>query len=118
MLPKDVPAVRTARTAVEDWLAGMPAQLRDDARSVVTELVANAVRYGEPPIRLAVERQARGVRIDVSDAGAQRPSYSPRSAEPGWGLRIVDALAVAWNIADNASRVWCVLEWRGPRTDR
>jgi anti-sigma regulatory factor (Ser/Thr protein kinase) len=115
MLPKDVPAVRTARTAVEECLTGMPVQLRDDARSVVTELVANAVRHGEPPIRVTIERQAHGVRIDVSDAGAHRPLYSPRGPDTGWGLRIVDALAVAWNIADNASRVWCVLEWPGPR---
>jgi len=80
MLPMEVPAVRTARAAVEDWLAGMPAQLRDDARSVVTELVANAVRYGEPPIRLAVGRESRGGRIDVWEDGAKRPFSSPRRA--------------------------------------
>lgn len=102
--------MRTARTAVEDWLVGMPAQLRDDARSVVTELVVNAIRHGQPPIHVTIERQARGVRIDVSDAGAARPSFSPHGPGSGWGLRIVDALAVAWNLADNGSRVWCVLE--------
>jgi anti-sigma regulatory factor (Ser/Thr protein kinase) len=109
-LPKDAPAVRTARTAVGDWLVAAPARLRDDARSVVTELVANAVRYGQPPIRLTIERTARGVRIDVADAGASRPAYARGGSSSGWGLRIVDALAADWKIADNASRVCCVLE--------
>ena len=102
--------MRTARAAVEEWLAGSPPRLRDDARSVVTELIGNAVRYGQPPIRLAVERTARGLRIDVADAGARRPTYRPAAPTTGWGLRIVDALAKRWSIADNASRVWCVLE--------
>jgi anti-sigma regulatory factor (Ser/Thr protein kinase) len=76
MLPKDVPAVRTARTAVEAWLEGMPQRLRDDARSVVTELVGNAVLHGQPPIVLKIERTSEGLRIDVADAGVQRPAYA------------------------------------------
>jgi anti-sigma regulatory factor (Ser/Thr protein kinase) len=117
MLPKDLPAVRTARAAVDEWLAPVPRPLRDDARSVVTELVANAVRHGEPPIQLRIERTARGLRIDVADAGAQRPAYSRRAPTTGWGLRIVDALADRWGIAENASRVWCILE-SDPALDR
>jgi len=52
---------------------------------VVTELVGNAVRYGEPPIMLRMERTARGLRIDVPDAGAQRPAYSGTAPIAGWG---------------------------------
>ena len=110
MLPKDAPAVRTARAATEGWVAGLPRRLRDDARSVVTELVANAVRHGEPPILLKIERTSRGLRIDVADAGAQRPTYTRTAPSTGWGLRIVDAIADSWGIAENASRVWCILE--------
>jgi anti-sigma regulatory factor (Ser/Thr protein kinase) len=110
MLPKDVPAVRTARTAVEAWLEGMPRRLRDDARSVVTELVGNAVLHGQPPIMLKIERTSEGLRIDVADAGVQRPAYARAARTRGWGLRIVDAMADRWGIADDASRVWCVLE--------
>jgi anti-sigma regulatory factor (Ser/Thr protein kinase) len=110
LLPKDVAAVRTARAAADEWLGGEPARLRSDARSVVTELVGNAIRHGEPPILLKIERTSRGLRIDVSDAGAQRPTYSRTAHTTRWGLRIVDALADRWGIAENASRVWCVLE--------
>jgi anti-sigma regulatory factor (Ser/Thr protein kinase) len=108
-LPKDPPAVRTARSAVELWLADAPAQVRGDARSVVTELVSNAVRYGRPPIELRVERKAGGWRIDVTDAGALRAGNAPSREEAGWGLRIVGALAAEWGIAEDASRVWCRL---------
>jgi anti-sigma regulatory factor (Ser/Thr protein kinase) len=114
MLPKELPAVRTARAAVDAWLTSVPPRLRDDARSIVTELVGNAVRHGEPPIMLRMERTARGLRIDVADAGAQRPAYSRTAPTAGWGLRIVDALADSWGIADNASRVWCLLERDAP----
>lgn len=109
MLPQDIGAVRSARAAVDDWLRDAPARTRDDARSVVTELVSNAVRYGRPPIQLKVERQAHDWRIDVADAGNRR--FGPRSRAPGggWGLRIVGALADSWGIAEDASRVWCRL---------
>ena len=114
MLPKEAPAVRTARGAVETWLADAPASLRDDARSVVTELVGNAIQYGEPPIQLRVERTVKGFRIDVADAGAHRPRRGPRAGGSGWGLRIVDAIADSWGVADDASRVWCLLRARTP----
>jgi anti-sigma regulatory factor (Ser/Thr protein kinase) len=109
MLPGDAPAVRTARAAVEEWLDDAPKRVRDDARSVVTELVSNAERYGRPPILLRVERTPSDWRIDVADAGAQRPRTVAGRASGGWGLRIVDAIAERWGIADDASRVWCRL---------
>jgi len=109
MLPRDVPAARTARAAVEGWLRDAPPNVRDDARSVVTELVANAVRYGRPPIQLKVERGADHWRIDVADAGSQRAWRRRGARGSGWGLRIVGALADSWGIAEDASRVWCRL---------
>jgi anti-sigma regulatory factor (Ser/Thr protein kinase) len=108
-LPKDAPAVRQAREAVGQWLQDAPPRLRDDARTVVTELVSNAVRYGRPPIVLKVEKTARDWRIDVADAGTLRPRRKPDGDAGGWGLRIVGAMAESWGIADDASRVWCRL---------
>jgi|SRR5918997_3473330 anti-sigma regulatory factor (Ser/Thr protein kinase) len=109
MLPREIGAPRTARRLVDEWLRDAPGGVRDDARAVVSELVTNAVRYGRPPIHLRVERQARGWRIDVADSGYRR--FGPRSGTPsgGWGLRVVDALADDWGVADDASRVWCRL---------
>jgi anti-sigma regulatory factor (Ser/Thr protein kinase) len=109
MLPQEVGAVRTARTSVEQWLQDAPARVRDDARSVVTELVSNAVRYGRPPIHLEIERHAGEWHIDVADSGNRRFGPRARGDQAGRGLRIVGALAADWGIADDASRVWCVL---------
>lgn len=109
MLPKEAGAVRTARSAVEEWLSDAPPRVRDDARSVVTELVSNAVRYGRPPIHLRIERHPEDWRIDVADAGNRRFGPRDRTREGGWGLRIVGALAESWGVADDASRVWCRL---------
>ena len=114
MLPQEAGAVRTARTSVEQWLHDAPARVRDDARSVVTELVSNAVRYGRPPIQLKIERQAHGWHIDVSDSGNRRFGPRARNEEGGWGLRIVGALAEDWGIAEDASRVWCILRADDP----
>ena len=46
LLPKDVPASRTARSALGGWLSCVDRPTVDAARSIVTELVANAVRFG------------------------------------------------------------------------
>jgi anti-sigma regulatory factor (Ser/Thr protein kinase) len=109
MLPKDLAAARTARAALDDWLKDAPAPVRDTARSVVTELVSNAVQHGQPPIHVRVERRSGSWHIDVADAGAHRPRRGPAGPHGGWGLHIVGALADRWGVAENASRVWCEL---------
>lgn len=113
-LPLEAGAVRTARTSVEQWLHDAPARVRDDARSVVTELVSNSVQYGRPPIHLEIERHGGEWHIDVADSGNRRFEPRARGDQAGWGLRIVGALAEDWGIAENASRVWCVLRADDP----
>jgi anti-sigma regulatory factor (Ser/Thr protein kinase) len=108
MLPKDAPAVRTARLSVERWLDEEDPRVLDDVRHVVTELVSNAVRYGRPPIQLSVRRADDALRIEVADAGVKRPHAKEEpGADGGWGLRIVGGLSDRWGVADDASRVWC-----------
>jgi anti-sigma regulatory factor (Ser/Thr protein kinase) len=108
MLPKDAPAVRTARQAVERWLDGEDPRVLDDARHVVTELVSNAVKYGRPPIELGVRREGAALRIEVADAGVKRPHEADAPGpDGGWGLRIVGGLSDRWGVDDDASRVWC-----------
>jgi two-component system sensor histidine kinase MtrB len=41
---------------------------------IVTNLVTNAFRYGQPPVRVAVERHRGGLQIAVGDSG---PGVSP-----------------------------------------
>ncbi|TDQ52230.1 histidine kinase-like protein [Actinorugispora endophytica] len=79
---------------------GVTGARADDARVMVGELVANAVRYGEAPVVLAVWRWAAGcVVVEVRDAGAGWPVLpSPVApadvafdAEGGRGLPVVTA---------------------------
>ena len=107
MLPKDLGAPRTARAAIDGWLKDAPAQVREDARSLVTELVANAVRDGRPPINVKLERKSRHWLLEVSDGGLQGARRSTRFHRPGWANQIVDVLAESWGTGEDGSRVWC-----------
>lgn len=109
VLPKDVPASRTARSALDQWLGGVDPASVEAARSIVTELVSNAVRFGRPPIRVTVEQRAAGLRIEVSDDGAGRPTRRPPGEQGGWGLEIVDRLADRHGLLPDAAGVWCEL---------
>lgn len=109
LLPKDVPASRTARSALEGWLHGLDQPSVDAARNIVTELASNAVRFGRPPIRLAVERRPTGLRIEVSDDGAGTPTRRSPGDRGGWGLEIVHQLADDHGLLPGAAGVWCEL---------
>ena len=109
LLPKDAPAPRTARAALDRWLEGIDRQTADAARSIVTELVSDAVRFGRPPIRLKVMQHAVGLRIEVADAGAGTPSPRTPGISDGWGLDIVGKLAARHGSLPDASGLWCEL---------
>jgi len=113
LLPKDVPASRTARSAVHEWLRGVDQPTVDAARNIVTELVSNAVHFGRPPIRLTVEQRPAGLRIEVSDDGAGRPTHRRPGEQGGWGLEIVHKLADRHGLLPRDAGVWCEL-----RTDQ
>ncbi|GGZ52445.1 ATP-binding protein [Streptomyces subrutilus] len=74
---------------------------------VVAELAANAVAHGCVPGRdfeLGLRELDEVLRVEVSDARAgERPRVRPgspdRPAEHGHGLRIVEALCVAWGVS-------------------
>jgi signal transduction histidine kinase len=73
---------------------------------VVSNLVANAVRYGEPPIRIAACQRDRHLRVSVEDAGPGVPkelegrifdrfARGGSSSETGHGLGLAIARAYA-----------------------
>jgi len=71
--------------------------LLDPVVLAVSELVANAVKHGRPPVVMLLRRTARSVRVEVHDgapaADVPPPSSPLATAESGRGLVIVDAVS-------------------------
>ncbi|WP_435616105.1 SpoIIE family protein phosphatase [Streptomyces coelicoflavus] len=76
---------------------------------VVSELVTNAIRYGEPPIRLRLIRQATLI-CEVSDASSTSPHLRRAHAydEGGRGLLLVAQLTQRWGSrqTDTGKTIW------------
>jgi hypothetical protein len=87
-LPADATAPAVARQAVTERLSGCRRAIRQDARSVVSELVTRALRDGRPPIELSIIRSGGWARIAISDAGV---AHSRRLTEY-WSQLIIDRL--------------------------
>lgn len=134
-LARDAQSVRRARHIVSTALAedDRPA-VRDTALLLVSELVGNAVRYGEEPITMDLSRGDEELTVGVSDAGAQLPTMpppapsadlptedlvdvSPEEPVGGRGLRLIATLADAWAVEKRTrgKRVWFVLRTSGRR---
>ncbi len=114
-LPGGTESVRLARRLLQ---AALPEAIDEPTAErvslAVTELVANAVRHGEAPIRLRLESRPDGLRVEVED---ESPSVPRRrdpapSEENGRGMVIVDRLAASWGwsrIEGHGKVVWCDL---------
>ncbi len=116
VLPSDVTAPFQARLHVVSACGGMPAEMVDVARLLVSELVSNAVVHGSGTVLLTVARQGPGVRVEVSDESPAPPVVVDADSllEHGMGLRLVEALANSWGTASRGDaqpgkRVWFAL---------
>lgn len=111
-----VAAQHARRELVSDLVARkLPADLVEEAETVVGELVANAVRHAKPladgSVRVHWKVKNNVVEIEVSDGGG--PTV-PRAARPtvwgpaGRGLRIVRSIAHEWGVLEEANgrTVW------------
>ena len=80
-----------------------------DAQLLLTELVTNAVRYGDGAVSMRVSASPGILRVDVRDAGrsfaieALRAPSTDRAG--GWGLRIVELLSHRWGTERTGDRV-------------
>src|SRR3954454_25340423 len=99
-----------ARAALEPLRGVVGAQLLEDLRLVVSELVANAVvhgpRTGPIELRVAVDEGGR-VRGEVADR--RHGTVDIRSSADqsgGWGLRLVDELSDSWGVYPGSTHVW------------
>lgn len=88
--------------------------LARDAALIVSELVANAVVHGKPPVEVRVTRCPGGLRVGVRDTG-DAPVVAPMGTDPlgqsGLGLRVVSHLATRWGIdpLPDGKTVWAEL---------
>lgn len=84
--------------------------LAKDALLLITsELVTNAVFYGQPPIVVQLSCLGTEIRLTVGDGGPGLPDEQGTSGRLGTGLRIVGGIAKEWGttrLADGHA-VWC-----------
>lgn len=97
-LPQDGRAAGQARAAVREQLGKWGLEdLADTTELVASELVSNAVRYGEAPGELRLLRYER-LTVEVSDFGPDLPQiqHSDVSDESGRGLQLINMLCRRW----------------------
>ncbi|MFD3662740.1 SpoIIE family protein phosphatase [Streptomyces sp. NPDC058659] len=97
-LPQEGRAASVARSLVTDQLAEWDlTELADVFELVVSELVGNALRYGNGPGRLRLLRGDRLV-VEVSDTGPDLPQiqHADLSDEGGRGLQLINMLCRRW----------------------
>ncbi|MER6085905.1 SpoIIE family protein phosphatase, partial [Streptomyces sp. NPDC001833] len=97
-VPVDPAAVADIRLeAVRQVVAWGYGELATTTELIVSELVTNAIRYAEPPIRLRLLRDARLI-CEVADASSTAPRlrHARSTDEGGRGLFLVAQLAHRW----------------------
>ena len=112
-LPCAVTSVSAARNALQEWLRGRGGSTEsiEDARVVISEMVANSVRHARPLSdgSILVTWRADGPCVDlaVTDGGSEtRPRHvsASSSAAEGRGIAIIDVLAERWWIERTPNR--------------
>ena len=108
-------AVRAGRRLVTQTIGAADEEVVDRAILCASELVTNAIRYGQgEDFRIDVEVAGPGVRVAVHDHNPVVPH--PRAALPaeegGRGMHLVDSLATTWGSEATATGkvVWFVLD--------
>jgi anti-sigma regulatory factor (Ser/Thr protein kinase) len=106
----DAPA--QARAALEVFDQILSPEMLEDLQLVVSELVTNSVKFGpKRPITLALsvdkEGAVAGEVIDQGDGERAKIEMTPEPAiEGGWGLHLVDQVAVKWGVREGSTHVW------------
>lgn len=106
-------AVGLARQQIDRLADRLSAEVLEDARLMVSELVTNGLRHGSlasgQQIELSITILAGILRVEVCDPG---PGFTPEprtgaSEGTGWGLVLVARLADRWGVHhDGVNRVW------------
>jgi len=110
-----------ARAALEVFDQILAPDVLEDLQLVVSELVTNSVKFGpRRPITLALAITGEGiVRGEVIDQGDGETAKVEMTVEPtvagGWGLHLVDQVAVDWGVHEGSTHVWFEI---GPHSRR
>ena len=115
--PREVSRVRHAlAAALAEW--GVGDDDTDVAVLLTSEIVTNAIRYGEPPMELHAELTGLELRVSVDDGGHEDvvPVEHVRWDDRGGrGLHLVEALSARWGVLDRrrGKQVWFELRLAG-----
>ncbi|WP_338684623.1 ATP-binding protein [Streptomyces acidiscabies] len=103
-----VEAVPAARHRVVTLAERLGLTLSDDLLNTIellaSEVIANAVLYSGTTCDVAVMRNPRGVRVEVTDTNPSLPTVSNAGPddESGRGLFLLDTLADTWGMEPNS----------------
>ena len=112
-LPFTPASVSVARLRLKTWMndVGGSNEAVENARVVISELVANSVRHAQPlsdgQIHVSWTLEDRGLQLSVTDGGSgtrPRTVNAPSSALAGRGMAIVEILAQEWWTERTGSR--------------
>ncbi|MFE2704406.1 SpoIIE family protein phosphatase [Streptomyces mirabilis] len=117
-IPADPALVAPIRKQVVEQLAAWELSAATfTAELVVSELVTNAIRYGEPPIRLRLIHDAETLIFEVSDSSHTAPHLRRAKTydEGGRGLLLVAQLTQRWGSRHTADgkTIWAELTLLG-----
>lgn len=112
-LPFAATSVSVARQRLKSWMLehGGDQESIEDARVIISELVANSVRHAQPlsdgSILVSWTLEPDGIKVTVTDGGSgtrPRNVHAPSSALAGRGMAIVEMLAQRWWAERSGSR--------------
>ncbi|MET8347645.1 ATP-binding SpoIIE family protein phosphatase [Streptomyces microflavus] len=105
------PRARSFATGVlTSWR--FPVELRDLGVLAASELVANSLQHGTPPMRLGLRRTDRRLIIEVTDGDDHLPRrrQAELADEAGRGIEIIASIATSWGsrrTPGGGKAVWC-----------
>jgi hypothetical protein len=120
-LPLNLRAPAAARAIVVEFLRErVPHGLLDRAKLIVTELIAEGIKDGDPQsdrfVTLRIETSPTTVRLELDDP--ERVGAVVKVEAPGWfGLQVMQAVSEAWGgerDAAGGTRTWAQLRLSGP----
>jgi anti-sigma regulatory factor (Ser/Thr protein kinase) len=115
MLPKSPASAGAARELLDRARDELSEQALDDARLLVSELVANSVEHvredGDIEVRIALTDGV--LRVEVLDPGPGFEYERRRDGDRGWGLHFAELVATRWGKdTEGRARVWFELRVR------